>query len=69
MVRKDKEEGGGNQPFTPIADSFANGVTAPTPRIRHQDAQPPQLRYSDDWAKAAFNVKAELAGTFKKGRA
>jgi hypothetical protein len=24
MVRKDKEEGGGNQPFTDIVDSFAS---------------------------------------------
>jgi hypothetical protein len=68
-VRKDKEEGGGNQPFTDIVDSFANGITAPTPRIYHQNAEKPQPRYSDDWAQDAFNVKVELAGTFKRGRA
>jgi hypothetical protein len=69
MVRKDNEQGGGNQPFTDVADSFAGGITAPTPRIRHQDAAPPCPRYGDDWAKDAFNVKVEPAGTFKKGRA
>jgi hypothetical protein len=74
MVRKDKEEGGGNQPFTEIVDSFANGITAPTPRIYHQNAEKPQPRYSDDWADDVFNVKVEPAGmlarakTFQKGR-
>jgi hypothetical protein len=68
MVRKDKEQGGGNQPFSDVADSFAAGITAPTPRIYHQNAERPQARYSDDWANAAFNIKVEPAGTFKKGR-
>ena len=67
-MAKNLEDGGGVEPFTPIADSFAGGITAPTPRIRHQDAQPPQPRYSDDWANKAFNIKVEPAGTFKKGR-
>ena len=68
MVRKDKEEGGGNQPFTDIVDSFANGITAPTPRIYHQNAEKPQPRYSDDWANVAFNPNSIPAGTFQKGR-
>ena len=41
MVRKDNEQGGGNQPFTDIVDSFAAGITAPTPRIYHQNAEKP----------------------------
>ena len=68
MVRNDKEEGGGNQPFTDIVDSFAAGITAPTPRIYHQNAEKPQPRYSDGWAQVAFNPKSEPAGTFQKGR-
>ena len=68
MVRKDNEEGGGNQPFTDIVDSFANGVTAPTPFKYHQNAEKPQPRYSDDWANVAFNPKSIPAGTFQKGR-
>jgi hypothetical protein len=67
MVRKDNE-GGGNQPFTDVADSFAGGIVAPTPRKYHQNAERPQPRYSDDWAKVAFNPKSEPAGTFQKGR-
>jgi hypothetical protein len=60
--------GGGNQPFTPIADSFAGGITQPTPRIYHQNAEKPQPRYSDDWASVAFNPKSIPAGTFDKNR-
>ena len=66
-VRKD-DQGGGVEPFTPIADSFAGGITAPTPRIYHQDAEKPQPRYSDDWANVAFNPKSIPAGTFDKNR-
>ena len=67
MVRKD-DQGGGVEPFTPIADSFGGGIVAPTPRIYHQNAEKPQPRFSDRWAQDAFNVKAEPAGTFEKGR-
>ena len=64
-VRKD-DQGGGVEPFTPIADSFAGGITAPTPRIYHQNAEKPQPRYSDDWAQDAFNVKVEAPLGFDK---
>ena len=67
MIRKD-DQGGGVEPFTPIADSFAGGITAPTPRIYHQDAEKPQPRYSDDWANVAFNPKSIPAETFDKNR-
>jgi hypothetical protein len=69
MYSNHKEDGGGNQPFTDVADSFAGGIVAPTPRIYHQNAEKPQPRYSDGWAQDAFNIKVEPAGTFKKGRA
>jgi hypothetical protein len=67
-MAKNLEDGGGVEPFTPIADSFGGGITAPTPRKYQQDAEKPQPRYSDGWAQDAFNVKAEPAGTFEKGR-
>ena len=68
MVRKDNEQGGGNQPFTDVADSFAGGIVAPTPRKYHQNAEKPCPRYSDDWANVAFNPNSIPAGTFQKGR-
>jgi hypothetical protein len=67
-MAKNLEDGGGVEPFTPVADSFAGGITAPTPRIYHQDAERPQPRYSDDWAKVAFNPNSIPAGTFDKNR-
>jgi hypothetical protein len=67
-MAKNLEDGGGVEPFTPIADSFGGGVVAPTPFKYHQNAEKPQPRYSDDWANVAFNPKSEPAGTFQKGR-
>ena len=69
MVRKDKEDGGGVEPFTPIADSFGGGIVAPRRRVVDcQDCKKPQPEYSDERANAEFNVKSEPAGTFQKGR-
>jgi hypothetical protein len=67
-MAKNLEDGGGVEPFTPIADSFGGGIVAPTPRKYHQNAEKPQPRYSDDWAQDAFNPKSIPAGTFDKNR-
>jgi hypothetical protein len=67
-MAKNLEDGGGVEPFTPIADSFGGGIVAPTPRKYHQNAEKPQPRYSDDWANAAFNVKVSAPLGFDKSR-
>ena len=61
MKRKDgggphnKEDGGQSQYW----DGFTGGITAPTPRFKNPDAQPPQPRYGDAWANSSqgFAVK------------
>jgi len=69
MRRKDgggpHEEDGGQSQYW---DGFTGGITAPTPKFKIPENDPPRARYGDSWQATAMNIKIEAPTGFDKSR-